>query len=40
MHFAISKSKLPTGWDKKAKRIDASQIPDTAQVDSFILWWE
>ena len=40
-HFAISKSKLPpTGWDKKAKRVDASQIPDTAQVDSFTLWWE
>ena len=40
-HFAISKSKLPpTWWDEKTKRVDASQIPDTAQVDSFILWWE
>ena len=40
-HFAISKSKLPpTWWDEKTKRVDPSQIPDTAQVDSFTLWWE
>lgn len=40
-YFAISKSKLPpTWWDEKTKRVDSSQIPDTAQVDSFILWWE
>ena len=40
-YFAISKSKLPpTWWDEKTKRVDPSQIPDTAQVDSFILWWK
>ena len=39
--FSIPKSKLPaTCWDEKTKTVNSSQIPSSAPIRNFILWWE
>ena len=39
--FSIPKSKLPaTWWDEKTKTVNSSQIPSSAPIHNFILWWE
>ncbi len=38
--FSISKTKLRKGWwNAKTQKVNPLKIPDTAQIDSFILWW-
>ncbi len=38
--FTIPKTVLRKGWwNARTKTVDQSKIPDDAQVESFILWW-
>ncbi|MBS9774138.1 MAG: copper resistance protein NlpE N-terminal domain-containing protein [Tenacibaculum sp.] len=38
--FSISKTHLQKGWwNDKMKKVNRDKIPENAQVDSFILWW-
>ncbi len=39
-NFGIAKTKLQQGWwNNTTKTVNADKIPDDAQIDSFILWW-
>ncbi len=39
-NFAIAKTKLDKGWwNEDNKMVNQDKIPNSAQVDSFILWW-
>ncbi len=39
-NFSIAKTELQQGWwNESEKRVNIDKIPDTAKIDSFILWW-
>ncbi len=39
-NFSIAKTELEQGWwNESEKKVNTDKIPDTAKVDSFILWW-
>ncbi len=39
-HFSIAKTELDKGWwNAQSKTVNMDKIPDSAKVDSFILWW-
>ncbi len=39
-NVSIPKTSLEKGWwNKKTKTVNANKIPNNAQIDSFVLWW-
>ena len=39
--FSINKKQLlDNWWDESKKQIDISKIPDTATLDTFVIWWK
>jgi hypothetical protein len=39
--LSINKNQLlDNWWDENKKQIDSSKIPDTATIDTFVIWWK